>query len=88
MAQAGQTSLIDLNEPLPRCDGPKLHPFKDRKANIKFVSLLSQGDGDGDGDSDSGSGGHGHVFEVIIASRRYALKIVSVPSICNLQTIF
>jgi hypothetical protein len=48
---------------------PKLHPFKDRKANIKFVSLLSDGDIDSRGD--------GHVFEVIIASRRYALKIVS-----------
>jgi Kinetochore Sim4 complex subunit FTA2 len=77
MAQAVQTTLIDLNEPLPRCEGPKLRPFKDRKANIKFVSLLSRGDGDSDSDSDSSSGGHGHVFEVIIASRRYALKIVS-----------
>jgi hypothetical protein len=77
MAQAGQTTLIDLNEPLPRCEGPKLHPFKDWKANIKFVSLLSRGDSDSDSDRDSSSGGHGHIFEVIIASRHYVLKIVS-----------
>ncbi|KAI9763375.1 MAG: hypothetical protein M1840_000567 [Geoglossum simile] len=47
---------------LPQAEGPKLGPFRHNGGNIKFLSLL-------------GSGKHGYVFEVIIESQRYALKI-------------
>jgi hypothetical protein len=66
-------ALVYGNGPLPKCDGSKMHPFKDRKSEIKFLSLLS------DPDSDSrGSGGHGYVFKVSIKSKLYALKIVRI----------
>ena len=58
----------NYNKALPNCEGPKLRPFKDRKAAIDFRRLLS--------DDDSGSGGHAHVFEVSIKSKIYALKVV------------
>ena len=59
---------------LPRCEGPKLGPFHDRKAAIEFVRLL---DDPQVADSEVTEGGQSHVFEVLIASRSYALKIVS-----------
>ena len=60
------------NRPVPDCRGPKLGPFKDRKATIDFRRLLSDGD--------SESGGHAHVFEVCIKSVVYVLKVVRTPS--------
>ena len=59
----------DFDKPLPDCEGPKLHPFKHRKAAIKFHRLLS--------DTDMPqAGGDSHVFEVSIRSKVYALKVV------------
>lgn len=57
----------NFTKPLPQSEGPKLHPFRNRKAPIIFVRLLS----------DTESEGHAHVFEVSIGSKQYALKIVS-----------
>ena len=59
----------NYNKPLPGCEGPKLRPFKHRKAAVEFKRFLS--------DDDSGIGGHAHVFEVSIRSNTYALKVVS-----------
>ncbi|MCJ1239953.1 hypothetical protein MMC14_007952, partial [Varicellaria rhodocarpa] len=53
---------MNLDEPLPLCDGPKLQPFEYRHAPVKFIRLLNAGD-------------HGSVFEVLIESNTYALKI-------------
>ena len=61
----------NYSKPLPDCKGPKLKPFKDRKATIDFRRLLSAGE--------SEEGGHAHVFEVSIKSVVYALKVVSPP---------
>ena len=58
----------NFEKPLPSCKGPKLGPFKDRKARIDFRRLLNDGD--------SKSGGHAHVFEVCIKSVVYVLKVV------------
>lgn len=55
----------DYSKPLPQSEGPKLHPFRDRKSVIKFVRLLS----------DVESEGHAHVFKVSIGPRSYALKM-------------
>lgn len=57
---------IEINEPLPSCDGPKLGAFQYRSAAIQFIDLLSA----------ESPGGDGHVFEVAIRSKHYALKIV------------
>lgn len=57
---------VELDKPLPKCEGPKLGIFEHHKAAIQFVSLLS-------GDS---PGEDGHVFEVVIDSKHYALKVV------------
>ena len=65
-------SIANYNEPLPTCEGPKLRPFKHRKAAIEFRCLLS--------DDESGSGGHAHVFKVSIRSNVYALKVVRGPT--------
>ncbi|KAI1764213.1 kinetochore Sim4 complex subunit Fta2 [Hypoxylon sp. FL1150] len=49
--------------PLPRCDGPKLKPFRfDGPQKIKFLDYL-------------GEGSHGHVFKVEIQGKAYALKL-------------
>lgn len=58
---------VELRGLQPRCDGPKLHPFAHRRAKIKFVKRLSDPDHEG----------QGHVFQVDIARKTYALKIVS-----------
>ena len=58
---------------LPECKGPKLHPFKDRAADVEFVQLLSSSVDD----SSNGSVGQSHVFGVTIASQPYALKMVN-----------
>ena len=62
--------FLNFNKALPRCQGPKLHPFPDRKAVVTFLRLLSEVD----------SKGHAHVFEVSIGSEHYALKVVSIRS--------
>ena len=64
--------IPNYNKPLPDCEGPKLHPFKDCNAAIEFRRLLS--------DDDSGIDGHAHVFEVSIRSNVYALKVVRAPT--------
>jgi hypothetical protein len=58
---------IHFSKPLPECEGPRLAPFKDMKANVNFVRLLS----------DIEQNGQSHVFEVSIKGRAYVLKIVS-----------
>ena len=62
-----KSSSVQLNGLQPLCDGPKLHPFPNRKAAIHYLRQL------GDPDRD----GQGYVFEVKIARKIYALKIVS-----------
>lgn len=54
------------DEPLPRCEGPKLRPFANSTATLKFKRLLS----------DLYSDGQAHVFEASIGSTAYAIKIV------------
>ncbi len=58
---------LTINKLLPPLVGPKLKPFRQRKAHVEFIGLLSS----------IAPGKHGHVFEVNIAKKRYALKIVS-----------
>lgn len=63
-------SSVDLDGLQPSCEGPKLSPFHKRKAAIKFIQRLSDAEHDG----------QAHVFEVSIARKSYALKIVSSAS--------
>ena len=58
---------VQLNNPLPNYEGPKLHPFHHRSAPIYFVDLLNA----------ETPGEDGWVFEVVIELKRYALKVVS-----------
>ena len=58
--------IPQYDEPLPTCEGPKLNPFHDLKAIVKFKRLLS----------DKDAGGHAHVFEASIGSSSFAVKIV------------
>jgi len=60
------TLAADRNKPLPDLVGPQLKPFRYRRSPVKFITLLSS----------RTPGKHGHVFEVDIAKKRYALKIV------------
>ncbi|KAI4199866.1 MAG: hypothetical protein LQ350_004314 [Teloschistes chrysophthalmus] len=55
---------LRYNRMLPPCNGPKLHPFADRYAPIKFERLLSDAEA-----------ALAHVFEVTIAGKPYALKV-------------
>ncbi|CAF9911164.1 hypothetical protein IMSHALPRED_009952 [Imshaugia aleurites] len=57
--------MHNSNEPLPRCEGPKLDPFPDPKAAIIFRRLLSDKDSEGDA----------HVVEATIGSTSYAIKL-------------
>ena len=61
------TTPLRLKKPLPQCEGPKLAPLQKKRAKIEFVSLLSDVEADG----------HAHVFEALIDSKEYALKVVS-----------
>jgi hypothetical protein len=56
--------------PLPHCDGPKLHAFKQQDAPIEWLERL-------DGERASQSGAQACVFKVRIESQLYALKVVS-----------
>ncbi len=60
-------TIPQYDEPLPTCEGPKLDPFHDSKAIVKFKRLLSDKDAEG----------HAHVFEASIGSSSFAIKIVS-----------
>jgi hypothetical protein len=64
------------NGSLPPLVGPKLKPFLERNAFVEFVRLLSC----------ITPGKHGHVFEVKIAKKPYALKIVGSLSTYNYAT--
>ena len=70
---------LDQLKSLPRCEGPKLAPFADRQSSIDFIRLLEcSNSSDSESSEESSYGGaHGYVFEVLIGSKRYALKIVS-----------
>ena len=57
---------VELDKPLPEYDGPKLDAFKHHDATIEFISLLSA----------ESPGADAHVFEVVIQSKHYALKVV------------
>ena len=71
-------TIPQYNEPLPTCEGPKLNPFHDLKAIVKFKSLL--GDKNGEGQA--------HVFEASIGSSTFAIKIVrACPSFVKCQNI-
>ena len=61
------SALPSYNKPLPQCDGPKLAPLaRKRNAKVEFIRLLS----------DLKAEGHAHVFEVLIDSEEFALKVV------------
>ncbi len=62
--------LPQYTEPLPLCEGPKLHRFHKPKAAVTFKRLLS----------DIESEGHAHVFEATIDSATYAIKMVGLYS--------
>ena len=62
--------LPHYTEPLPLCEGPKLHRFQKPQAAVTFVRLLS----------DAESEGHAHVFEATIGSATYAIKMVRLHS--------
>lgn len=62
------------DEPLPRCEGPKLNRFQN-KAIVKFKRLLS----------DKNLDGHAHVFEALIGASTFAIKIVRAYSPSNTQ---
>lgn len=64
-SQEKPPGAVGSNHPLPVYEGPKLGRFEQGSAAVQFVNLLSAGK----------SGGDGHVFEVIIKSKRYALKM-------------
>ena len=60
---------------LPTCEGPKLGRFEQSHAATRFIKLLSA----------ETPGVDGHVFEVVIKSKHYALKLVRdtfTPNIC------
>lgn len=63
------TKLHQYTGPLPLCEGPKLHRFRKPKA-VTFKRLLS----------DPESEGHAHVFEAVIGSATYAVKVVRLYS--------
>lgn len=51
---------IGFSKPLPECEGPKLAPFKDRKANVDLIRLLS----------DNEQNGQSHPVVVLMTSRK------------------
>lgn len=62
---------------LPQADGPRLEAFPQQKSPVEFVRILRASEFHAFNESDSTSGEpHAHVFEVSIASKKYALKIV------------
>jgi Kinetochore Sim4 complex subunit FTA2 len=65
-------AAVNSNHALPTCEGPKLGKFKDGRAAIQFVDVLSR----------ETSGEDGQVFEVIVKSKRYALKMAREPTPC------
>lgn len=70
--EGSRANIVKYDSHLPPCDGPKLLPFAGRYGPVEFIRLLS------DPERDSMA----YVFEVTIAAKRYALKIVSnIPSI-------
>ncbi len=60
-------AAVESDVPLPSCEGPKLGKFKYGSAAIQFIDLLSA----------ETPGSDGHVFEVVIKSKHYALKMAS-----------
>ena len=58
---------VELSNPLPNYEGPRLEPFKHRNAHVQFLDLINA----------ETPGEDGYVFEVEIESKRYALKVVS-----------
>ena len=66
-SQQQSPAAIKSNNPLPTCDGPKLGKFEHHRSAIQFVKLLSA----------ETPGDDGNVFEVIIKSEHYALKMAS-----------
>ena len=62
--------LPQYTEPIPLCEGPKLHRFHKPKAAVTCKRLRS----------DIESEGHAHVFEATIGSATYAIKMVRLNS--------
>jgi Kinetochore Sim4 complex subunit FTA2 len=62
-------AAIESHHPLPACEGPKLGRFKHSSAAVEFVGLLGA----------EADGKDGQVFEVVIESKHYALKLVRDP---------
>ena len=67
--------VSSYRQPLPQCEGPKLHPFPKDKVDVQFKRLLSNVQGTLDS---SDQAGHAYVFEISIGSKTYALKVVRV----------
>lgn len=67
MARSRGQAVDEDSVMLPPCDGPKLHPFEHSKAKIKWMNRLDE----------DREGNQGYVFHVEIASKEYALKLVS-----------
>lgn len=67
-------SVCNYKQPLPECEGPKLHLFRKGRVDIQFKRLLSNVQGSL---YSSDEAGHAYVFEVSIDSKIYALKVVS-----------
>ena len=63
---------VDFNEPQPTEHPPRLERFLFHDSDIEFVSLLSA----------ENPGSHSHVFDVVIESKHYALKIARPFSGC------
>ena len=58
---------VELNNPLPNYEGPRLGPFTHRNSPVYFIKLLNP----------KTPGEDAYVFEVVIELKRYALKVVS-----------
>ena len=70
-------AIPQYDQPLPTCEGPKLNPFHELRAIVKFKRLLSDN-----------TGGHAHVFEASIGSSSFAIKIVrACPSLVKSRTL-
>jgi len=64
-------------ELLPTCEGPKMHPFRDKTPKIEFHRLLSVHPDDVHDYSDESGGTQGHVFLATINAETFAIKLVS-----------
>ena len=62
---------VNSDQLLPTCEGPKLGRFEHSNSTVQFVALLSA----------ETPGEDGQVFEVIINSKHYALKMANLSPV-------